>query len=426
MKETRFKALKILKEKPYLLGKQLGFKKLKPLHNKWILEMVYGKKDMTLQAHRGSYKTTCVSIALVIIMILFPNLKIKFFRKTDTAVKEIVRQVSSMLKHPLIKELVKEIWGVELKLLKDSSLEITTNLTNDPRGTAQLCASGFKSSKTGQHYDIIFTDDVVTIEDRTSRAEREATKLSYQELQNIKNPEGRIINTGTPWHKDDAFSIMPKPEKYDCYQTGLMSKKQIEDKKEKLTPSLFAANYELRHIASEEVIFVNPVIGAAIEKILNPQVTHIDAAYGGEDYTALTFCRKSEGKYYIYGRLWHKSVDECIEEIIAERKRLLAGKIWCETNGDKGYLAQALNRKGEKTVTYHEDMNKFMKIVTMLKPVWKNVVFIEGTDKEYIDQICEYYEMADHDDAPDSASCCIRILLPQKNAEDRVHSGFGY
>ena len=193
-----------------------------------------------------------------------------------------------------------------------------------------------------------------------------------------------------------------------------------------MSPSLFAANYDLKHIASEHIIFINPVVGAPFEKILNPQVTHIDAAYGGEDFTALTFCRKSEGKYYIYGRLWHKSVDECIDEIIAERKRLLAGKIWCEKNADKGYLAKALNEKGERTITYHEDMNKYMKIVTILKPDWRNVVFVEGTDQEYIDQICDYYEMAEHDDAPDSAACCIRILHPQKNAEDRVHSGFGY
>ena len=114
-----------------------------------------------------------------------------------------------------------------------------------------------------------------------------------------------------------------------------------------------------------------------------------------------------------------------MDEIIAIRKRFLAGKIYCETNADKGYLAKALREKGERVVTYHEDTNKYMKIVTHLKGDWENVVFVAGTDEEYINQILDYNEFAEHDDAPDSAACCIRILHPQKNAEDKV-SGFGY
>ena len=27
---------------------------------------------------------------------------------------------------------------------------------------------------------------------------------------------GRLTNTGTPWHKDDCFTLMPAAEKYDC------------------------------------------------------------------------------------------------------------------------------------------------------------------------------------------------------------------
>ena len=135
-----------IKEQPYIVGRKLGFTKLTPLHNDWIKSMVYGKEDETLQAHRGSYKTTCVSVSIFLLLILRPNLKIKFFRKTDTGVKEIVRQVSMMLKTAFARMLVKEIWDVELKLIQDSAFEINTNLTNDPRGVSQLSASGFKSS----------------------------------------------------------------------------------------------------------------------------------------------------------------------------------------------------------------------------------------------------------------------------------------
>lgn len=69
-------------------------------------------------------------------------------------------------------------------------------------------------------------------------------------------------------------------------------------------------------------------------------------------------------------------------------------------------------------VTYWEDMNKFLKIATYLKKVWRDVVFVNGTDEEYIQQICEYNEEAEHDDAPDSLSSIVRLLWQRKNENE--------
>jgi predicted phage terminase large subunit-like protein len=203
---------------------------------------------------------------------------------------------------------------------------------------------------------------------------------------------------------------MPSPTKYDCYTTGLISDEKLAEIKESMLPSLFAANYELRHIASEDVIFVNPVTGADQSHIMQAKHCHIDAAYNGEDYTAFTICQKTDGKYYVFGKLWRKHVDDCEEEIIKWRKHFNAGKIYNETNGDKGYLAKDLRRKGERVVEYWEDMNKFLKITSYLKGEWNNVIFVQGTDESYIDQITEYNENAEHDDAPDSASVLCRYF----------------
>lgn len=420
---TRKQAINFLKKHPVKFGQMLGFTKLTDLHNGWIQDMAYGTEDDTLQGHRNSYKTTCLSIAIALIMILLPKLRILFIRKTDDDVKEIIRQVRNILLSPITQVFVIAIYGISLKLVVDNATELSTNLSNDIKGTSQLTGCGIGSSLTGKHYDRIFTDDIVNIKDRQSKAERENTKTMYQELINLLNRGGRIFNSGTPWHKEDAFTLMPPAKKYDCYATGLMSQEEIQKKRDELSPSLFAANYELKHIASEDIIFFNPVLGAAIEKIMNANFCHIDAAYGGEDYTAFTIVKKKEGKYYVYGRIWQRSVDDVMDQIIADRKRLLAGKIFCETNGDKGYLAKALRDKGERVIEYHEDTNKYIKIVTHLKGDWSNVVFVEGTDQEYIDQILDYNEYAEHDDAPDSLACMIRILHDRK--DDGAVSAFG-
>ena len=70
---TQKQAVDFLLTQPYKVGHLLGFTRLTELHNGWIKEMIRGKEDKTLQAHRGSYKTTCVSIALSLIVVLVPN-----------------------------------------------------------------------------------------------------------------------------------------------------------------------------------------------------------------------------------------------------------------------------------------------------------------------------------------------------------------
>ena len=77
---TRTEAIQFLMQQPVRFGRMIGFDKLKDeLHNGWIRKMMdFNGKDATLQAHRGSYKTTCVSIALALLIVLMPNLKILF------------------------------------------------------------------------------------------------------------------------------------------------------------------------------------------------------------------------------------------------------------------------------------------------------------------------------------------------------------
>ena len=409
MTEKQIKIVKTLRDTPVQFAHLLGFTLLTDIHNEWMHNMITAKKDETLQGHRGSYKTTCLSVVIAILMILVPNKRIMFMRKTDNDIKEIIKQVAKILQDPHTIYLVQLLHGVTLKLVVCSATEISTNLITDIKGAAQLTGLGMGASLTGKHFDIIFTDDIVNVKDRISHAEREQTKIIYQELQNIKNRNGRIFNTGTPWHKDDAFSIMPAPEKYDCYSTGLISAEELEKIKGSMVSSLFAANYELRHIASEDIIFTEPAKGADIACIENG-VMQVDAAFYGEDYTALTIMQIHDGKYYVLGKVWRKHVEDCYNDISALYARHLCSKMYMETNADKGMVARDIRQLGLKTVTYHEKMNKYLKIVTYLKAIWQDVVFVEGTDPEYLDQICDYNENAEHDDAPDSCASLARIF----------------
>ena len=405
---------------PAALGRALGYTDFRDdLHGGWIKRMVTAEDDMTLQAHRGSYKTTCLCVAIALLMIWHPDRNIIFLRKTDSDIAEVVKTVKRILCADIMGDIYHALTGGQLAIQRDNSSEITLNIYTAPRGAAQLLGIGIGGSITGKHSDIIITDDIVNLKDRISRAERERTKAVYMELQNIRNPGGRFINTGTPWHKEDAFELMPEPEMWDCYHTGMLDEQQLDDLRQSMSPSLFAANYELRHIASENALFTTAPRFTDDEALLRDGVAHVDAAYGGEDSTAFTCGRRRGDTLYLYGRMWHGHVDTVLDVIISECKRLRCGPIMCESNADKNFLAKEIQRRGYKARTYTESENKYMKISTYLRKWWGNIVWLEGTDRDYLAEIMDYTEDAEHDDSPDSAAVMCRWL------DRRSGSGYG-
>ena len=253
----------------------------------------------------------------------------------------------------------------------------------------------------------MITDDIVNIKDRASRAERERTKTQFMELQNIKNRGGRMINCGTPWHKDDAISLMRNVKRFDCYSTGLMTEEEIEALRHSMSDSLFAANYELRHIADADRMFVDAHYCTDIS-LLRDGTCHIDASYGGADYTAFTAIKRAGNKIYAVGKMWHKHVDDCLAEIEQLMQLYRVAPVYCETNGDKGYLAKSLKVRGLPCKPYTEKTNKYVKISTYLRSEWERIEWLTTTDDSYMDQVLEYNEHAEHDDAPDSIASLLR------------------
>ena len=404
-------ALELMVKEPARVGRWCGQALLTDeLHGQWMRQMIGGTGDMTLLSHRGSYKTSCLAMSMAISLVAHPRKNMLLLRKTDDDVTEVIRQVRQILGSDAMRLLSAKLYGTPVKVIRGDMHALTTDCYAAPRGAPQLVGQGIGGSLTGKHADIIFTDDIVNLQDRFSAQERERTRLVYQELQNIRNPGGRIINTGTPWHPDDAISLMPHAARWDCYRTGLLTPGQIEKLRQVMTPSLFAANYELKHIAREDALLDTPPRFTADEGLIRDGIAHIDAAYGGADYTALTCGQRTADGFVLYGRLWHGHVGEVIDEILADCDRLRCGPIYVETNGDKGYLARELRMRGAMVRPYAERLPKAVKIGVYLRKHWQRTRILEGTDPAYLDQLMDYADLAAHDDAPDSAACTLRLL----------------
>jgi hypothetical protein len=176
-------------------------------------------------------------------------------------------------------------------------------------------------------------------------------------------------------------------------------------------------------VASEGALFTTYPEYTDDVTLLRDGIAHIDAAYGGEDYTAFTCAKRQGDKIYVYGRVWRKHVDLVLDTCIREASRLMCAPILAESNADKGYLAKEIIRRNYSARTYNEAMNKYLKISTFLRKWWSNIVFLDGTDKAYISQIMSYNEAAEHDDCPDSLANIARYY-DKRNTEDYI-SPFG-
>ena len=400
--------INMVKQEPYKIARAVGFEDVRKYpHNEWMQELLLGKGDYTLMAHRGSYKSSVLSVCIALMMVLKPQDNIIFLRKADNDVSEMIRMVRKALESDVLKAISMVLYRKPLILTESSASSITTNLFVSVSGSSQLLGIGLKSSITGKHAPIVITDDICNITDRISKAERDRTKLQYQELQNIRNRGGRIINLGTKWHREDVFTMMKNPHVYDCHTTGLIDNDELIELRASMTPALFACNYELKIIADEDALFTNAQF---TKELPMDGIAHIDAGYGGEDSTALTILCMRGGEFIVYGKKYQKHVDDCINDILRLKAKYRAGTTWCEKNADKGYLAKELKNHGDLAQTYHERMNKHIKISTYLKENWGKVYFTEDTDPEYIAEILDYNEHAPHDDCPDSLASAIRQM----------------
>ena len=186
------------------------------LHGAWLEEMICGREDFTLLAHRGSYKTSCLAFAMAAMLLVYPRRNIIFMRKTDEDVVEVIRQVKKLLQADAMQRLAEMIYGAPVLVQKTDMFSVQLSCYQSVRGAAQLLGLGTGGSLPGKHADVVITDDIVNLQDRISPPERRRIRGIYQELRNIVNPDGHFLNTGTPRHPEDAITLMPNIRRCDC------------------------------------------------------------------------------------------------------------------------------------------------------------------------------------------------------------------
>ena len=408
-------------DNPHLLGWLMGKDKLNPLHSEWIKYCWDADEPRGLMAFRGGYKSTAIDVVgIVRWFLLKPDERIAIVRKSFLDSCTIVSAVRQAMELPEIKELFKFAHGFYPKLVMSRDGKLRYNFKTTITPEVSLTAHGIDSSLTGMHYDKIICDDIITLRDRLSRAERERTKEAVRELAtNIIDPNKGSMWIGTPWHSDDAWQDINSfcdIAMYPFSKYNFLGDEMYEKKKRTTTPFLFACNYELEIRRDERSLFSDPNMIDTWD-YSKKAVAHIDCAYDGDHFNALTIISPLDNpdftkakKFQVVGKSYAGNVKEWFDDIVRYYNLYKCTKIYLETNPDKGYTATKLQSRGLSTQTYFENENKHIKISTNLYDYWGKLHFYKTTDDEYLSQIIDYREGSEPDDAPDSLGSIIREL----------------
>jgi hypothetical protein len=352
-------------------------------------------------------------------LLFHPNDRIAIIKKSYSAGAQDMKAINQAMQLPQIQTLFKYVHGSYPKTTVNRDGKLTYNFKKNITPEGNITALGLDGNMTGYHFDKVICDDIVTIKDRTSRAARENTIEMVREIAtNIIDPGKGSGWTGTPWHRNDAWAQINRfteVAKYPISKFNFIGDEFIAMKKSTTTPYLYAANYELELLSDDSLLFQDPIFGVWDYSVPGT-IAHIDAAYDGEHYNAMTIAAPKGPEYQVVGFTYAGNVRDWYGEIQRLYRKYRVKYIYVENNADKGYLARDLRERNMQVKEYSENQNKHLKISTYLYDVWGITTWAKETDDEYMSQILDYKEGSLPDDAPDSGSSLFREGFSTKKA----------
>lgn len=407
-------------DQPHILGNFLGYNELSHQDDALIHRLWRSKKDEFYLGHRGSYKTTKLTIVGSIWHHYFkaqdPML---LSRKTYTNSCDTLEEIAGHYRGPKIKELYRKTRGIpnfKLRVDRRGKIVLPTKKRDTKEGSID-CA-GVDSPVTGQHYPKQINDDLSTRKDRWSKAARADTRNYYEEQQNLRNPGGTIITWGTMWHREDIAHIevdgkwVERPglikDPVGTIEIPGFTAEYIKQLRASMSAAMYAAQYDLKIIADSDRLFPDPKEDEWPEKA-EPRAW-LDPAYQGSHYTALTMLANHKRQWFGRGWVWRKDATEMGKQIAELLKRYKCGTLYVESNADKGWAEKEMRAYWPAVIGRYEKENKHIKIVSYAKKSFNLIRWAHDTQSDYMEQILDYVEGEEPDDAPDSLASLCREL----------------
>ncbi len=227
--------------------------------------------DMQLQAGRGAGKSVLTSILASWFLLRDPDATIMVLSATAQKAVEFISMTRRILDLvPYCKHLAPG------EHMTDNAFAFNCGAREKVGQDASVFARGITSQITGSHADIVISDDIEIEGNSDTEVQREKLLGRLHELEQIRNPGGRVIMLGTPQTRDSIYNklaegypqikfpaVIPDPtvqsqvenvaqwvlelqgEPGTSTQPERFSQELLEERKAKIGPTKFDLHYRL-------------------------------------------------------------------------------------------------------------------------------------------------------------------------------------
>ena len=183
-----------------VLAKEVLGYEIQPFHLAMQKHFLEDDQSLTL-VFRGAGKTTVLTVVgTILFLVENPNVRICIASKTESFAKGILSEIKQHLEgnekfRRIFGDLVGEKWD-------ETRIVISTRAKADK--TPSVMAVGIGGQVTGEHFDVIFGDDLVCEDNARTVHMRDRTKTWYYvTLGPTLEPDGRLHVIGTRYHWAD-------------------------------------------------------------------------------------------------------------------------------------------------------------------------------------------------------------------------------
>lgn len=221
----------------FLATQILDYKDWDTCHDEVNKFLARPSKKKALLLPRGHLKTTLVTITKSIQFILRnPNIRILIANQVWDRSRDILREIKGHLEGGKLPAIFGAFssgrWTEDAIIVKGRKRSL-----KEPT----IATTGIESETTGGHYDVIFLDDLIGLQNSQTPEQREKAKRFRRSMINLLEPGGKVIEVGTRWHLDDTFAEIFEKES-DYYD--VMVKKVVDEEGKVLFPKKFSQIFD--------------------------------------------------------------------------------------------------------------------------------------------------------------------------------------
>jgi predicted phage terminase large subunit-like protein len=238
----------------YFFCKQiLGYEKMRPQPHQEICDFLEaaitgdkekrGKRKKLLLEPRGSFKSSVATVGGSLFALQKnPNLRILIAGATQKNAKKFVKEVKTHIEQNQKFQAVFGNWVNEENTWRDDEF-IINRRTIVKKEASVMAASLEKQSTTGQHYDLIFLDDPVDLNNINTPEQIEKTINFYKMLLSVLEPDGAIIVIGTRYSALDLYGWLSDDDSPEKDQIDILIREAIDDDGNLLFPEVLTKEF---------------------------------------------------------------------------------------------------------------------------------------------------------------------------------------